>query len=118
MPPARASAKVLRADAGDAVVASGHPVGRAFAAVTLRMRHVAVELEPVSAAQMPGVVADREPHLAANDERAHRERMPMGLEHDIGLPLPLEALVEALGSRIGFELVERDSVHGDLLGIR
>jgi len=63
---------------------------------------------------MPGVVAHGEPHLAADDKRLERERMHMRVQRDVGVPTSLDHLVEPLGSRVRFEIVEVDSAHDDL----
>ena len=92
-------------------VPARNPVGGPFRTVALGVRHVAVERERVARHQVPGLVPHGEPHLAANDECAQRERMGVTFEHRARGPRALQHFVEAFGAGLGRELFESGRHH-------
>ena len=92
-------------------VAAGCPVRGAFRTVTLEVGHTALQREHVAGEQMLLVVADHEPHLALHDERLHRERMRVRIDHQRRLPIAFQHFIEAPGFRGGGECLERELLH-------
>jgi hypothetical protein len=80
--------------------AARHPVRGSFLAITLCVRHVAVEREVVAREQVPDIVPDGEPHLALNNARPHRERVGVRLENRPRRPPSLDNFVESLRARL------------------
>ena len=57
--------------------AARDPVRRAFGAITLHVRYLALEGEFIAGAQMADLVAHREPHFTLHDQRPQRKRVRM-----------------------------------------
>src|SRR6267142_169495 len=88
------------------LVPPGDPVGRAFRAVTLRVRHVRLELEAIAGLEMLRAAAHGEPHLSLDDDRFRGERMGVRGDHGVRLPAALDDFVATGGTLLGGKALE------------
>lgn len=93
--------------------AARDPIRGALLAVTLGVRHLAVEGKGVAHEQVPDIVSDDEPHLVLNNTRAHRERVGVRVEDRKRVPPSLDQFVESVRAGVGCKSLEGILVHGN-----
>ena len=94
-------------------VSTRDPIRRAIYAVTFGMGNAVFEGEFVTRPEVPGVLADGEPHFTLNDHRLEGKRMRVGFQDRGGRPLSFQNLVEALGFHVRCKAFEIACGHLD-----
>lgn len=81
-------------------------------AITFAMRNLTLQREIVAGLEVLNLIADAQPHLAANHPCLQGERVGVRVESGIGRPSAFKHLVESFSEGLRFEIIEGACRHG------